>query len=85
MTYYHLNRDERYQISALLKEGLTGSQIAVNNVRDNLTINREIARNSCFRGYCPRQASILTDERTVSGRNARQIAASDWLFAKNSF
>ena len=28
MTYHHLSRVERYQISALLKEGLTQSQIA---------------------------------------------------------
>ncbi len=30
MTYHHLSREERYQISALLKEGLTQSQIAAN-------------------------------------------------------
>jgi hypothetical protein len=28
MTYHHLSREERYQISALLKEGLIQAQIA---------------------------------------------------------
>ena len=44
MTYHHLSREERYQIFALLKEGLTQSQIAINLGRDKSTISREIAR-----------------------------------------
>jgi IS30 family transposase len=83
MTYYHLSREERYQISALLKEGLTQSQIAVNLGRDKSTISREIARNSGLRGYRPRQASILAEERSMNSRNARQIEASDWLCVKS--
>ena len=45
MTYNHLSRVERYQISALLKEGLTQPQIAVNLGRNKSAINREITRN----------------------------------------
>jgi transposase, IS30 family len=56
MTYHHLSREERYQISALLKEGLSQSQIATNL---KSTISREIARNPGFRGYRLRQASLL--------------------------
>jgi len=67
----------------LLKEGLTQSQIAVNLGRDKSTISREIARNSGLRGYRPRQASILAEERSMNSRNARQIEASDWLCAKS--
>ena len=73
MTYHHLSRVERYQISALLKEGLTQSQIALNLGRHKATISREIARNSGLRGYRPRQASLLADERAINSRNARQI------------
>ena len=51
MTYHHLSREERYQISALLKEGLAQAQIALNLGRHKSTINREIARNTGFRGY----------------------------------
>ena len=37
MTYHHLSREERYQISALLKEGLTQAQIALNLRRHKST------------------------------------------------
>ena len=77
MTYRHLSREERYQISALLKEGLTQSQIALNLKRHKSTISREISRNSGLRGYRPRQASLLADERSINSRNARQITEAD--------
>jgi IS30 family transposase len=54
MPYRHLSREERYQISALLKEGLTQAQIALNLGRHKSTINREIARNTGFRDYRPK-------------------------------
>jgi len=57
MTYHHLSAEERYQISALLKEGLTQSQIALNLGRHKATISREIARNTGLRGYRPRQVA----------------------------
>ena len=79
MTYHHLLREERYQISALLKEGLNQSQIAVNLMRSKSTISREIARNSGRRGYRPRQACLLAEDRSINSRNARQIEQSDWL------
>lgn len=58
MTYHQLSREERYQISALLKVGLTQLQIEVNLARDKSTVNREIARNSglwvtCFPQFRP--------------------------------
>ena len=83
MTYHHLSRVERYQISALLKEGLTQSQIAANLSRNKSTISREITRNSGFRGYRPRQASFLAEDRSLNSHNARQIESSDWLSVKN--
>jgi IS30 family transposase len=43
MAYHHLSQEERYQISALLKEGLTQAQIALNLGRHKSTINREMA------------------------------------------
>jgi IS30 family transposase len=82
MTYHHLSLEERYKISALLKEGLTQSQIAPNLSRHKATIGREIARNSGLRGYRPRQASILASGRSINSRNARQIDPSDWLSAE---
>ena len=82
MTYHHLNHEERYQISALLKAGLTPTQISVNIGRHKSTISREIKRNSGLRGYRPRQACLLAEERSLNSRNADQITQSDWLCVK---
>ena len=82
MTYHHLSREERYQISALLKAGLTQSQISVILGRHKSTISREIRRNSGLRGYRPRQASLQSIERAINSRNARQITQMDWLCVK---
>jgi len=58
---------------------MTQSQIAANLKRSKSTISREIARNSGFRGYRTRQASLLAEDRSINSRNARQIDPSDWL------
>jgi len=79
MTYHHLSQEERYQISALLKAGLTQAQISVNLGRHKSTISREISRNSGLRGYRSRQACLLAEARAANSRNARQIAHADWL------
>ena len=79
MTYHHLSQEERYQISALLKAGLTQAQISVNLGRHKSTISREVSRNSGLRGYRPRQACLLAENRALNSRNARQIADADWL------
>jgi IS30 family transposase len=83
MTYRHLSQEERYQISALLKAGLTLAQISVNLGRHKSTISREISRNSGLRGYRPRQACLLAENRALNSRNARQIAVSDWHCVEN--
>ena len=44
MTRHDLSREERYQISTLLKERLNQSEIALNLGRHNTTISREITR-----------------------------------------
>ena len=47
--------------------------------RSKSTIGREIARNSGRRGYHPRQACLLAEDRFINSRNARQIEQFDWL------
>jgi IS30 family transposase len=79
MTYHHLSREERYQISALLKEGLPEAQIALNLGRHKSTINREILRNMGFRGYRPKQADHLATVRSEGCRNAPRISAQVWI------
>lgn len=79
MTYHHLSQEERYQISALLKAGLTQAQISVNLGRHKSTISREISRNSGLRGYRRGQACLLAENRALNSHNSRRITDSDWL------
>ncbi len=80
MNYTHLTREERYQIYALKKAGHTQSEIANVLNRSASTISRELTRNSGHRGYRPKQAHRLADERHAV--NARQIDDDTWRFAE---
>jgi IS30 family transposase len=73
MTYTHLSQTERYQIYALMKAGQTQSEIAQILGRHKSTISREISRGCGRRGYRPRQAQNLSDERSQGSRNAREV------------
>ena len=73
MKYNHLSQNERYQIFSLMKEGLNCTQIANNLGRSKSTISREIRRNKGGRGYRPKQADRLAQERSIGSRNARRI------------
>jgi len=61
-----------------MKDGKTQSQIAKLMDRHKSTISREIARNTGNRGYRPKQACLLAEERSLGSRNATQITATDW-------
>ena len=61
--YLHLAHDERCQIYALKKSGLSNSQIAIQLDRARSTIGREVKRNSGRRGYRHQQAQRRTYER----------------------
>ncbi|BDX21832.1 IS30 family transposase [Polynucleobacter sp. TUM22923] len=78
MTYQHLSQEERYQIYILMKDGKTQSQIAQLMNRHKSTIGRELSRNTGGRGYRPRQACLLAEERSLGSRNATQITPADW-------
>ena len=73
MKYNHLSQNERYQIFSLMKAGLNCTQIANNLGRSKSTISREIRRNKGGRGYRPKQADRLPQERSIGSRNARRI------------
>lgn len=73
MSYKHLSQTERYQIYALMKAKQSIQAISQILGRHKSTISREVARNSGLRGYSPRQADLLCQERAQSSRNAFQI------------
>ena len=73
MTYTHLSKTERYQICILMKAGQTQTEIAHILGRHKPTISREVAGGSGRRGYRPRQAQNLSEERSQSSRNVAHI------------
>ena len=78
MTYKHLSQEERYQIYILMSAGNSQQQIAELLGRHKSTISRELARNTGGRGYRPRQACLLAEERSLGSRNAGRISAEQW-------
>ena len=78
MTYQHLSQTERYQIYILMKDGKAKKEIARLIHRHPSTISRELARNAGDRGYRPKQADLLAQERALGSRNSPQISSSDW-------
>ena len=80
MTYTHLTQDERYQIAILTKAGHDQSDIARVMNRDKSTISREMARNCGQRGYRPKQANEIAQERKQARENGRRVAPETWAF-----
>lgn len=77
MRYTQLTQEERYQIYALLKAGHHQTEIALILDRHKSTISREIRRNTGLRGYRPRQAQQLCDERKWTKARPR-ITDATW-------
>jgi IS30 family transposase len=76
MTYAHLSQTERYQIHALMKAGHNQAEIAQILGRHKSTICRELTRGSGRRGYRPRQAQHLSEERLRCQKKRRKRYAS---------
>lgn len=76
--YKQLTREQRYQISGLKKAGLNQSQIADELVVHKSTISREIRRNKGRRGWHPKQAQELRDERRKNCANAQRHSLLEW-------
>jgi IS30 family transposase len=65
--YHQLTREQRYQISALLKMRHTQIEIAETIHVHPSTVSRELKRNRGKRGYRPKQAQRLAQERHPEG------------------
>ena len=63
MSYYQLTQEQRYQISAWLKTGMSKTAIAQNLKVHKSTITRELSRNRGQRGYRAQQAQRLAMAR----------------------
>jgi IS30 family transposase len=75
--YTQLTQEERYQIHALMKAGQNQTEIAMVLGRHKSTVSRELQRNRGLRGYRPKQAHRLSDERRQAKARSR-ITAAHW-------
>ena len=75
--YAQLTQEQRYQIYALKKAGLSQCRIASLLGVHKSTISREIKRNRGQRGYRPKQAQILAEQRRQSKHHSR-ITPETW-------
>jgi IS30 family transposase len=74
--YHQLTREQRYQISALLK--MRHSQVEIAGILHvhKSTVSRELKRNRGKRGYRPKQAQCLVQARHPQGQ--RKISTETW-------
>lgn len=79
--YTQLTQEERYQIYALMKAGHDKSEIAKILGRNKSTICREVRRNCGLRGYRPKQAQRLAEERRQAKVQPR-IGAEVWVLVE---
>ena len=76
MKYHQITQEERYQIYALKKEGLSQTAIAKNLSRDKSTISRELKRNKGLRGYRPSQAEEMAKSRETLKSKSKRLNES---------
>lgn len=76
--YTQLNQEQRYQISGLHKVGWNQTQIADEIGVHKSTISREFSRNKGLRGWRPRQAQSMRDERRHACINGKQFSSNEW-------
>ena len=76
--YTQLNQEQRYHISGLSKSGWNQTQIAVEVGVNKSTISRELRRNKGQRGWRPKQAQSMRDERKQACINGKQFSLNEW-------
>jgi IS30 family transposase len=76
--YTQLDHDQRYQISGLHQAGWNQTQIADEMGVHKSTISREFSRNKGRRGWRPKQAQSMRDERKQACVNGKQFSPNEW-------
>lgn len=76
--YKQLTSGQRYQIYGLKQAGLDQTQIAQKVGVNKSTISREFRRNKGQRGWKPKQAQSLRDERKQACLNGKQFSSDEW-------
>lgn len=76
--YKQLTSGLRYQIYGLKQAGLNQTEIAEKIGVNKATISREFHRNKGKRGWRPKQAQTLHDERRQACVNGRKFSPENW-------
>lgn len=76
--YKQLTIGVRYQIYGLKQAGLNQTRIAQKIGVDKSTISREFKRNKGLRGWRPKQAQSLRDERRQACINGKRFSSDEW-------
>jgi IS30 family transposase len=79
--YTQLTQEQRYQIAALLAAGHSQAVTAQRLGVHKSTISRELKRNQGLRGYRPKQAQRLADNRRKE-KVAPRIASETWAWVE---
>ena len=74
-SYKQLTENERYQIYTMKSLGYNQKEIAKHVKRSASTISRELKRNTGLRGYRPKQAQHLSDERRQNAYKHRKLTS----------
>ena len=69
----HVTSEERRLLYLLKKKGKSNTEIAELMGRHRSTVCRELSRNTGQRGYRPKQAQSLADERRLASRRPRKM------------
>ncbi|MFT6779345.1 MAG: IS30 family transposase [Paraglaciecola sp.] len=75
-TYKQLTYEQRCQIYALSKTGMSQNKIAKQLKVSQSTISREFSRNTGKRGYRFKQAQLSTDTRRLAACKAIKMTTS---------
>lgn len=76
--YTQLTSEQRYQIYGLKKAGWKQCEIASEVGVNKSTISRELKRNQGERGWRPKQAQGLRNERRQGCINGQRLTPDDW-------
>jgi len=81
MNYKQLTQEERYQIYALKKAGMSQKEIADELKRSPSSISRELKRNKGLKGYRPKQANMFAENRKYLATKAFKLTdeVRDWI------
>lgn len=71
MNYQQLTEGRRYQISALLKHGISVSEIAKTIQCHRSTVHQGLNRSNKGSHYCPSKAQVLSIKKRISARKYR--------------